>query len=67
MATHKLKVISEYIGRGMHFAAGTTLEADDMLFLFLMADAPGCFAVIEEKAIDAPPVDKMVRKPARKK
>lgn len=71
MAT-KLKVLSEYIGRGMHFPVGTVLEADDALALFLLADAPGCFEEMTDEtqemaAIDAPPKDKMVRAPKGKK
>lgn len=61
----KLKVVSEYIGRGMHFPAGQILEPDDDLYLFLMADAPGCFEQVKE--IVAPPVDKMVHAPKAKK
>jgi len=65
----KLRVISEYIGRGMHFPVGQVLEPDNELYLFLMADAPGCFVRIEDavKAIEAPPVDKMLRSPKAKK
>jgi hypothetical protein len=64
----KLKALEEYRGgaqRNLYFAAGQEFEADDDLYLFLMADAPGCFEQV--KAIDAPPVDKMLHKPKASK
>jgi len=77
----KLKALEEYRGgaqRNLYFAAGQEFEADDDLYLFLMADAPGSFADVvddkvkghppaEAKAVDAPPVDKMLHEPKAKK
>lgn len=55
--------------RGLHYKRGEVFEANDALYLFLMADAPDNFAVYVEpvKALDAPPVDKIMRKPKAKK
>lgn len=60
--------------RGLHYKPGQEFDADDALYLFLMADAPGCFepvqdapAKAEPKAVDAPPADKMVRRPKASK
>ena len=71
----KLKALEEYRGgaqRNLYFAAGQEFEADDDLYLFLMADAPGSFAQFEQmpgqaRDIDAPPVDKMLHAPKAKK
>lgn len=72
--TKKLIAKHEYTNgpRGLHYRAGETFAATDAEYLFLMADAPGCFEVYVEpeptaKAIDAPPVDKMLRQPKAKK
>lgn len=57
--------------RGLHYKRGEVFEASDELMLFLMADAPENFSVYVEpepaKAVDAPAVDKMVRRPKAKK
>jgi len=69
MAT-KLKVISEYRNRETHYGVGSVIEVTDEQVKFLMADAPGCFEVYTEpevKAVEAPPVDKMVRTSTRKR
>ena len=68
----KLVALSEYHNgpRGLHYKPGDVIEPSDELYLFLMADAPGCFVAEPEptaKAIDAPPVDKMLRQPKVKK
>lgn len=67
----KLVTLFEYINapRGLHYRPGDVIEPSDADYLFLMADAPGCFAeyVAPAKAIDAPPVDKMLRQPKVKK
>lgn len=70
----KLIAKSEYTNapRGLHYTAGETFTVTDAEYLFLMADAPGCFAVYvepepERKAIDAPTADKMLRAPKAKK
>lgn len=54
---------------GLHYGVGETFDASDALYLFLMADAPGCFEEYRApvKALDAPPVDKMLRQPKVKK
>ena len=68
--TVKLYLLQEYISRGVHYKAGETIEVDRDTALFLQRDAPGCFAPVnapEVKAVEAPPVDKMVKKPAKKK
>lgn len=70
MAT-KLIAREEYVlpNHNLHYKRGEVFVADDELLRFLMADSPGCFAVYTEptKAVDAPPVDKMLRKPKAKK
>lgn len=70
----KLIARSEYVNgpRGLHYRPGETFDATDAEYLFLMADAPGCFEAYVEvepegKAIDAPPADKMLRQPKAKK
>lgn len=68
-----LYLLQEYISRGVQYKAGTTIEVDRDTALFLQRDAPGCFAPVERKLAPevkefvAPPVDKMVKKPAKKK
>lgn len=66
MAT-KLRVVSEYRSRDVVYGVGSVIEVSDEQARFLMVDAPGCFVVHVEKAIEAPPVDKMVKRPGRKK
>lgn len=73
----KLIAVGEYHcpPRGLHFRRGQELEVDNALYLFLMADAPGCFESVPEKvtekatekALGAPPADKMLRSPKVKK
>lgn len=78
----KLIALSEYHApsRGLHYKAGELFDADDALYLFLMADAPGCFSEGKEVVapaasklaphaaeMTAPPVDKMVHAPKAKK
>jgi hypothetical protein len=65
-----LRAKEEYIlpNRGLHYRRGDIFWPDDALFLFLMADSPGTFEIVEEvKAVDAPPLNKMVRAPKGKK
>lgn len=63
-----LIAVHEYVNgpRGLYYRAGQTFDVTDAEYLFLMADAPGCFEPYV-KAIDAPPVDKMLRAPKAKK
>jgi hypothetical protein len=78
----KLIALSGYSNgpRNLSFRPSEIFEASDDLYLFLMADAPGVFALAEHpmredvpavkeevKALDKPPVDKMVRKPKASK
>lgn len=66
----KLITVSEYTNspRGLHYQPGDIFTVTDAEHLFLMADAPGCFALAPEgKALDAPPADKMMRQPKVKK
>jgi hypothetical protein len=65
----RLRCIREYVNgpRGLVFQVGEELEPSPQLRLFLLADAPGCFEVVEVKAPDAPPADKAVRAPRVKK
>lgn len=74
--TRKLITLGAYDNapRGLHYQPGQEFEADDALYLFLMADAPGCFEPAEDRpapvataALDAPPADKMLRAPKVKK
>lgn len=56
--------------RGLHYVPGDVIEPTDADYLFLMADAPGCFEAFvepERKALDAPLADKMLRQPKVKK
>lgn len=68
----KLIALSEYTNgpRGLHYRPGEVITVTDAEYLFLMADAPGCFEQYVEpegKALDAPPADKMLRQPKVKK
>lgn len=67
----KLRALGRYENgpRSLVYVAGQEFDATDDLFLFLMADAPGNFEPVTEqaKAVEKPPVDKMVKKPAAKK
>lgn len=67
----KLRAKEEYVmpSRNLHYKRGEVFEPTDDVYLFLMADAPGVFEVVAGpvKAIDAPPVDKMMRAPKAKK
>lgn len=68
----KLIVKQEYrqAAIGLHYAAGQVIVVGEELARWLQADAPQSFEVYVEpapKAVDAPPVDKMMRKPKAKK
>ena len=72
----KLLVLVDYTSRELQFKAGQVIEVSDVAGKFLLADAPECFAAqstlapavhTDKKALDNPPVDKMIRQPARKK
>lgn len=67
----KLRAREEYVlpNRNLHYKRGEEFMADAELVRFLLADSPGTFEIVvpEPKAVDAPPADKMVRKPKAKK
>lgn len=67
----RLRAREEYIlpPRNLHYRRGEVFEADNDLYLFLMADAPDVFEQVVEtdKALDAPPKDKALRAPRGKK
>jgi len=69
----KLKCLAGYNNKQFSFEAGQVFEVDDVTARWLQADSPGAFEVVVEpaepegKAMEAPPVDKMMRAPARKK
>jgi hypothetical protein len=60
-----LTVNGNYACRGIVFTPGV-VEVDSILAAWLLADAPGTFTVSEpiiEPALEAPPVDRMVKAP----
>lgn len=73
----RLRVLGEYSNgpRNLNFRAGQEFDAGDELFLFLTADAPDTFEIVEPveppkpkaKEVDKPPVNKMVDKPEKSK
>lgn len=67
----QLRAREDYVmpNRNLHIKRGEVFAANDELYRFLMADSPGTFEVVEPepKAVDAPPVDKMVKRPKAKK
>lgn len=63
----KLLLLDDYYSQRGGWAKGQEIEVDDRLGQWLLNDAPGCFEVIPYGLPDAPPVDKMIKKPARKK
>lgn len=63
----KLLLLEDYYSSRGGYKAGQVIDVPDRDALWLLADAPGCFEVVEEKAMDAPPVDKQIKRPARKK
>jgi len=73
MSIVKLRVKSNYQSLGHDLKAGQVIEVGATLAEFFQRDAPGVFEVFEPKpepeakAMDEPPIDKMVRKPKAKK
>ena len=63
----KLKVLSDYKSSLGAWPAGAEIEVEKWLADHLMRDAPGCFEVVVEKALDEPPEDKMVKSAPKKK
>lgn len=58
-----LYVVSDYQCRDVHYEKGQVLEVASEHAIFLLADAPGCFALkVPEKAPEKPPADKMQRR-----
>ena len=61
----RLKVVARYVNRTTIYEVGKILDVTNADRRFLMADCPGCFEDYQEpeaKMIDAPPVDKAVKK-----
>ncbi len=66
----RLEVLHSYRSRDLSYEAGQVIEVDTERAAFLMRDAPGCFreaVPAETKALDAPPVDKQVKRAPRRK
>ena len=65
----KLWARMNYRCRERVFRAGETFDVSDEDARWLLSDAPEAFEIVEEetKAPEAPPVDKMVRKPTTRK
>jgi len=69
----KLKCLNGYSNKQFSFEAGQVFEVDEVTARWLQADSPGAFVPVvgpaepEVKAPEAPPVDKMVKAPGRKK
>lgn len=65
----KLRVLGSYRNdaRDIAYVPGTVIEVEPRLGAYLLADAPGCFEAVEEKAPDAPLADKAVKSPPRRK
>jgi hypothetical protein len=66
----KLYVLNDYRSARASYTAGQEIEVDDKLGAWLLRDAPGCFATEPpevKKALEQPPADKQIKKPARKK
>ena len=59
----KLTCIGRYINgpKNLAFNPGEKIEVDDVLYQFLMVDAPGCFETT--KAIQKPARNKAIRTP----
>jgi hypothetical protein len=62
-------VLSEYHNRNQNYAKDQILDVAPSIAEFLQNDAPGCFEVLGDhsKALDAPPLNKMVGSPDFKK
>lgn len=71
----KLRCTGNYINgpRNLVYRKGEVFDASPDLRAFLLADAPGCFEELEEpsetaeKGLDAPPMDKAIKSPPKKK
>lgn len=59
----KLKCVGRYRNdpRNVVYQVGEVFEASDEDAAYLLADAPGCFEVVVEKAVRKPARDKAVR------
>jgi len=68
----KIKIVGNYRCRDIVFEKGQTIELPEAEAKLLIADAPGCFKVLdsiepdnteeEAKEVDEAPVDKMIHK-----
>lgn len=69
MAAITLRVKAEYRHgpRGLAYAADQVIEVDAALAAWLLADAPENFTPVVVETLDAPPVDKQVKRAPRKK
>jgi hypothetical protein len=73
----RLRCVRGYVNgpRGLVFQVGEEFEPSPQLRLFLLADAPGCFEVVEAasavdrmaKALDEPSANKAIQRPRAKK
>ena len=73
----RLKALGRYRNRDVYYQPGTVIELPADQAAFVLRDAPGCFEVVQPpvvendepdaKALDAPPQDKMVKRPPIKK
>jgi hypothetical protein len=62
MAEIKLLCLKEYGNQFMVIQPGQLITLEAVKADWMMRDGPGCFEVVETKAVDAPSVDKMLRK-----
>ncbi len=74
MSIVKAKCLKQYRNKDIEYLPNQVYELPEDAAFWLMDDAPGCFVIlkdivieIEEKAVEKPPIDKMVKKPTRVK
>lgn len=63
----EIKCLSTYRSGLGSYEAGETYSVSEALAMKLLADSPGSFELVATKAIEAAPVDKMVKAPTKKK
>lgn len=58
----RLRAVSRYSNEPLNLAynPGVEFDADQALFDYLMRDAPGCFELVEQKQMKAPPANKAI-------
>jgi len=66
MSIVRLKCLSEYSDRGLRFIPGQVIKVSPELAMHLLRKAPDGFEILE-RSFDEPPMDKMIKRPERKK